>query len=1690
MSKEAVPAAPYKGLIPYSEEDASFFFGREPEREIITANLMASRLTLVYGASGVGKSSVLRAGVAHHLRRAARENLAKRGVAEFAVVVFREWRDNPLGGLTAEIQDSIARTLGEPVGRASTTGNFAETLGSAAKRIGGRLLIILDQFEEYFLYHAQEDGTGTFAVEFPRAVNNPDLAVSFMISIREDALAKLDRFEGRIPNLFDNYLRVEHLDRDSAREAITKPIDQYNKPIAADDQKVSIEAALVEEVLNQVQAGEVTFGEAGRGIVSDEAAEAQIETPFLQLVMTRLWNEEMQRGSRRLRLGTLNDLGGAKSIIKTHLDEAMSGLTFEEQDTASRMFRYLVTPSGTKIAHSAGDLAEYVRLREAQVVPVLEELSSGDNRILRPVAPPPDEAGPVRYEIFHDVLAPAILDYAKTRERIEAERQLEQEAKEREKAERQLAREQKLVRRQRYSLILMALLILAMAAMTIFAFEQRASANHARESAVGAREDAFRAQTAAEVQKINAETQRLIADKARETAETARAETEKALGREEEERKKAEAQRIAAERAKEEAESERARAEEQRVAAVKAKNEAEEQRALAVQAKATAESGEKAAMALAQLPIDPQLSLGMAVEAAKIAPTPQAEKALRRALLDSYSYHELRGHTGQVQSTVFSTDGQYIVTTSYDNTARVWDAATGGALGSPLIHSEAVKRAAFNRNGDLLTVTGNNVQVWKRSDTGWENVKVIDQTGYGDFDAAFTPDGKSVVVVKFNDAQKWDMATGQTLELPKGNLGYRGSNLNHRFSSDGRLVFSNNSSGKARVWEASTGQTLKEMTGITILGVGTDGKSILARVGAQIGQSKGTLKVLDWNTGRAEELPGDEDVEGRSGIISPDGKSLIVFGSGSTAQLWNRDRSTWRKAPDPLKHSDNIVRATFSRDGKFIVTVSLDSTARVWEASTGKLVTTLRGHTGPVMDASFSPDGKSVVTVSSDTTGRMWESGLDRIETVAVTEIISGINDAGFVSNDKFFVTASNRTAARRVELPTTGNGEAVEKSVELREPAMSGKSVLFSPDGRFVVASGLDNEGHVWDITKNQEVIKLRGHTDQITSAAYSPDGRLIATSDRENTYVWDGATGHNVKVLEGGRAAFSSDGRFILTVLTREAFVWNVATMRRIARLPHATQSSHQEEIGAATISPDGRLVVIVDPYEAKVWQVPTTSGEEVVVQSALELKAHQPPMTGAAFTPDGKFIVTFGRTEARVWEVPAQDLGSILNNSSEVPGLVSNVAFSPDSKYFVAVTSGSPQIWEIRREGPGERVKKVVEMQGSMGQVIAATFSPDGRFVVTASLDSTVRVWEASTGKMINAYLTPIESDSTARFSTDGKLIFISNASGETHAWQWEEREGANKSVTLRGYLAATRPAGNFAVIIGTNESARLYDTNTGQKVSELAGHVKRITSREFSPDGKKLVTVSEDNNARVWDTSTGEKQSELRGHTKRIVDAKFSTDGKLLVTASDDQTARVWDVATGQNVVVLQGSASPLLTASLSPDGKFVVTRTPFIARLWAVPNTRGQTELESASAALGEPTGQISSASFSPDSKLVVVTRADKTAQVWEHVRGNNWKRLTVLQHTKPVSNARFSPDSKLVITESQWEVRVWDATTGESLFELRGHRASDIKVAFSPNSKLILTSDGERARVFDCEVCGSISDLLKAAETRISKIKR
>lgn len=453
---------PYRGLQAFGEADADYYFGRDQERDLVVANLLATRLTILYGPSGVGKSSLLRAGVVRELRRLQAGSFGYLAVGRTVAVYHANWRGDPLTALGDALRAAIPLEL--RAGYVPPSGPLSlELVADVNRQLDADVFLVLDQFEEESLYCSRES-TRALAVELGRIIAAQGTRANLLIGIREDALAKLDSLETYVPGLFDNTLRLDHLSAAAAREAIERPLLRFNagRPVTA---HVSIEPGLVTELLPQLQTGRLSVTDAGGG--GGERA-VTIETPFLQLVMTRLWAQERVLGSAVLRLSTLHALGDAEQIVRTHLDIVMAQLDSGQRQLAASVFRYLVTPSGMKIAHTADDLAEYAGLPDpTQLVPVLEELSAGRERILRPVEPPLDRPGAPRYEIFHDVLAPAILDWRRRfvaeQARAETEMRL---IRERAEAERHHERTRRDLRRSRlFSVAMVVLLVVAIGAV-------------------------------------------------------------------------------------------------------------------------------------------------------------------------------------------------------------------------------------------------------------------------------------------------------------------------------------------------------------------------------------------------------------------------------------------------------------------------------------------------------------------------------------------------------------------------------------------------------------------------------------------------------------------------------------------------------------------------------------------------------------------------------------------------------------------------------------------------------------------------------------------------------------------------------------------------------------------------------------------------------------------------------------------------------------------------------------------------------------------------------------------------------------------------------------------------------------------------------------------------------------------------
>jgi len=467
---------PYVGLGHFTEDFADRFFGRDTECSLIIGNLRAARLTLLYAESGVGKSSLLRAGVVARLHGFAEHDVEVRGRPRLVPVVFSSWSEAPVAGLVRALAEAVRPYLDDGAELDLPEDDLERALELASAALEATLLVVLDQFEEYFLYPEAGPEEEQIAAQIARCVNRPDLRANFLISIREDSYARLgDLFRGKLTNVYANFLHLDFLGRDGARESIEKPIERVNE-LSANGHHYELEPALVEAVLDEVGRGRIEApdedGQRGGDKDRDE-----IETTYLQLVMRRLWEEETGAGSDRLRLATLEQLGGSQAVITSHLDRAMddetdgASLSPDQRLVAASIFHFLVTSGGTKIALTAQDLADLSGRPRAEIEPVLQHLSSPALHILRPVVSENGQGEP-RFEIFHDALARPIVEWRTRVEETERDARLKRERVEKERAQQAAAeaeaREERERKRKRLALVLGSAAVLVMLGLTTY----------------------------------------------------------------------------------------------------------------------------------------------------------------------------------------------------------------------------------------------------------------------------------------------------------------------------------------------------------------------------------------------------------------------------------------------------------------------------------------------------------------------------------------------------------------------------------------------------------------------------------------------------------------------------------------------------------------------------------------------------------------------------------------------------------------------------------------------------------------------------------------------------------------------------------------------------------------------------------------------------------------------------------------------------------------------------------------------------------------------------------------------------------------------------------------------------------------------------------------------------------------------
>jgi WD40 repeat protein len=1114
---------PFQGLGFYTEADAKWFFGRATERKIILAHLRTAPLTVLYAESGVGKSSLLRAGVAARLRELAGNGRGPSRSPKFVPIVFSAWKDEPVDDLISEIRRQV-HTLAPGSENGGPTTGLAAAVNAAASALDATLVIILDQFEEHFSYRLGRTRPGLLADELADCVNSPDVRANFLIAVREDTYGRLgDLFSGRISNVYNNYLHLEYLTRGAAREAIERPLEIYNAEHPAGE-PVTLDPDLADAVLDEVRRGNLALG--ARRPDRDGSATwpapngDEVETPFLQLVLTRLWERERERGSRVLRTATLNgELGGAETIVRNHVGRALAGLGGPELETAIDMFGDLVTPSGVKVAHTTDDLAKMTGHAPEIVGAVLSRLY--DERIVRAVDPAPATTQ-ARYEIFHDRLAGPILDW---RDRQENERLERARRAAEEEARLQGVQARRFKRRARIMLglaVSMLVLLVAVIVLLQYARDQSDAANREKRAALRDTRLATysglttRAQSQLSSRPDIAMLLYLAAYGAHPPAAAERNLVATLQG----------VTRTGA------------------VGILHGHTEAVESLAFnPIGTTLASASGDKTIRLWTVTGAHGQVHHPLGAPLRAAAPLYSLAFASDGRTLASGSFDEIvlwsvprhaqeaviPYRSGAITSVAFSRRGNMLAAAGSNGTILLWNAGTHRTRLVRVHGTQQIRSVAFSPSGTVLAAAGpdNTVALYDVA-SGQPLTQLTGPTGVV-YTVAFSPDGHTVAaagstarIVRWNLVDDSELSPVLVATSPINSLA---------FSPDGQTLASGGAI-TTTLWNLQTDSPLPvpaptAQGAVYSVAFSHDG-TVLASAGAN-------RTITLWNPTPSEEHLGGPLISGRSPIrtvaVSPDGRLIAAGSQSGRITLADRRLHTTRSIPGGGGQVNDLA---FDPTGRVLAAATADGEIRLWDVADRALIgAPLVGHVGAVVSLAFNSTGTELVSGGLDgtvwlwdlrhhpTTGRMLGSGLGAVYAVAVShdgrEVAAGGNGRA--------IWLWNAGTRRPLEPPLIPQADTVF-------------ALAFSPVGGLLASGGADDTIHLWDTATHPYVSvgALTGDSDYIRAIAFSPDGKTLASGSTDTTVrLWDVSAGTELgSPMMGHRqsvesVAFTPDGQLL---------------------------------------------------------------------------------------------------------------------------------------------------------------------------------------------------------------------------------------------------------------------------------------------------------------------------------------------------------------------------------------------------------------------------------------------------------------------------------------------------------------------------------------------------------------------------------
>ncbi|MCX6047415.1 MAG: BTAD domain-containing putative transcriptional regulator [Chloroflexi bacterium] len=652
--------------------------------------------------------------------------------------------------------------------------------------------------------------------------------------------------------------------------------------------------------------------------------------------------------------------------------------------------------------------------------------------------------------------------------------------------------------------------------------------------------------------------------------------------------------------------------------------------------------------------------------------------------------------------------------------------------------------------------------------------------------------------------------------------------INFRAADLTNCVFSDVFGGITALAFAPTRQSPLGADGEILAGGTTDGKIYLWRAqgAAANGQSLG---VLEGHTNYVWSL-----------IFSADGRTLISCSDDGLIHIWaihdeNRGATQRGTIVRTLRgHTAGVWRLSLSSNGHTLASAGGDHTVRLWDIRTGELLTTLpvaKGQRG-LRAVAFHPNGHILAAGHETGLLQLW----DTQRRVLLCTVHAHRYMLWFLSFSPDGTLLATGSHDQTIKLWSVAHllavNEPVEDNLLTPQQILTGHTgrvnwLCFSPDGRWLASSSVDQTVRLWDVATGALHVTKQAHEDTVGSVAFSADGKLLASGGGDHTvHVWSVDSTDILRTMrghiqgvnsvscapDGGTIAIAGqDGKVRLLPLALLAPPAEGVTQQvaRTAwptepdpkpRIPAEVQvfANHTKEVSAVAFSPNGTLLASGGAdHTICLWQAQRGTLQQVLV-------GHRNWVRSLAFHPNGKLLLSSSSDwSVRIWDIASGEQIHILQTQK---GSTWSVALSPNGETVAAgTTTHTIYLW------PTYTVDQAIALHGHNAWVTTVAFSPDGQTLASGSGDQTVRLWDSATG--------------------EARAVF----------------NGHNGWV----FSVVFSPDGRWVASGGADHQVQLWELTTGRLLQTFSGHTNAVRSVVFSPDGRLLVSGSLDETVRLWD-----------------------------------------------------------------------------------------------------------------------------------------------------------------------------------------------------------------------------------------------